>query len=165
VQDIEEHRKRHREPDIQLNRRTRRPLHAEHIARCARRCGAANQSHENAFRSNSMRTVTAQTVRWVIRRPVVWNATRGANISQLFAGMAVRQEVNFINSEKPQWRRKGSANIPRARAVTSKVRCVAINGALRKVAGAVKSRKQAIAIGLSKARKKGKRDRPRHCGF
>jgi hypothetical protein len=55
-------------------------------------------------------------------------------ISQLFTGMAVRQLVNFIYSEKAQWQRKGSVNIPRAPAVTSKARCVATNGALRKVA-------------------------------
>jgi Family of unknown function (DUF6496) len=57
--------------------------------------------------------------------------------------------------------RNESVSIPAAPAVTLKKRCGATNGGPRKAAeaksGKVKSRKQAIAIGLSKARKKGKK--------
>ena len=57
------------------------------------------------------------------------------------------------------WQRK-SADIPAVLAATWKVKCGATRKTPQKAEGAgkeaeVKSRKQAIAIGLSKARKKG----------
>jgi uncharacterized protein DUF6496 len=63
---------------------------------------------------------------------------------------------------RKRWLRNESVSIPAAPAVTSKVRCDATNGGTAKSGrggkgGKVKSRKQAIAIGLSKARKKGKK--------
>ena len=53
-------------------------------------------------------------------------------------------------------------SIREAQAGTSRTRCTAIRGALPRAdpggkGGRVKNRKQAIAIGLSKARKKGKK--------
>jgi hypothetical protein len=59
-----------------------------------------------------------------------------------------------------QWQRRGSANTRRERAGTSRRKCGVTRRARRGrggKGGKVKSRKQAIAIGLSKARKEGKR--------